>query len=183
MRYNGYAFTTDVDLVYMSWNEFSRCFVCGDMYIDAIVGLDWIGSFQASISLLYRECYVAKAGTLNTVDGQLGSDSMHCAQPGRPDDVCQMICYLLGSLNESSFTMPDHLLFECAEAHGIDCSSNGIFACSILISHIIFSCDSGGKGSLCMDLCHDGSCSAEQLLYVLSQCVIASEIQFLDTHL
>ena len=118
--YNDYAFTMDIDLVYMSLNQFSCHFVCGDIHIDTVVGLDWIGSFQASILLLYRECF-----TLNNVSGQLGSDGVLCAQPGQPDDVCQMMHYFLGSQNESLFAMPDHFLFECAEAHGIDCASNG----------------------------------------------------------
>ena len=167
----------DVDLVYMWSTKFAQHSVHGDWHIQAVVGLDWIGSFQATIPLLYWEQFRTNMGSLNSVECQFGSGDVSHVQFKWSNEVCHSLSYFQGTQNEYLFTMSENLLLECTDAHGIRCMSDVIFVCSMLISHIVFSCDTSRKGLLCAELCCDHSCNEEQLLWVLSQCVAVSKVQ------
>ena len=168
-EYDGYSFTTDIDLVYVQSNDFVGV-SAGGVRVEAVIGLDWIGSFRAVIPNLYTEPSVNE--DVETVSDLIGMDSLRTQE-------CDPLFFIFGNHHQNLFTMPDYLLCEFGTAHGVSWREGATFMWHVLIKHVFSSCLLGRQGHSCCKLWRDQQLSdADIHSAVLMRCISSTEIEF-----
>ena len=122
--------------MYVQSNDFMGV-SAGSVRVEAVIGLDWIGSFCVVIPNLYTEPSVNE--DVETVSDSIGMDSLHMQE-------CDLLSFIFGDHHQNLFTMPEYLLCEFGTAHGVSWREGATFMRHVLIKHVFSSCLLGGQG-------------------------------------
>ena len=126
--YGGQRFTTDV------CPEQTEC--CVDS-VDIVIGLDWIGCFCAVMCELHSSPHSDEAD----------EDSVVTDASNGLEDPFSLI---FGGEYASVFQMPEFILSQIVERHGLVWNCPVLKMCRRTAAHILLSCESNGMGTDCV---------------------------------